>query len=219
MQRVLEPEVMDGEAQSTAYAQADFEEPDRAFVERFMNCYPKFDTGRMLDMGCGPAAISRYLCQALPGISVTGVDASEPMIRLGRDRIATDQLTARIDLVCGYLPGAIQSTDLFDAVISNSLLHHLPDPSVLWNEMSRLVKTGAPVLVVDLMRPQSTNDAAHVVAQYADGEPRILREDFYNSLLAAFTPEEVNQQLTDAGLSTLEVEVISDRHLAISGRL
>ena len=46
----------------------------------------------------------------------------------------------------------------------------------------------------------------------------MLKEDFYNSLLAAFTPAEVEDQLAAAGLS-LEIETISDRHLLVSGRL
>jgi hypothetical protein len=50
---------------------------------------------------------------------------------------------------------------------------------------------GAPVLVMDLMRPASPAAAEALVEQYAAGEPEVLRRDFYNSLLAAFEPGEV----------------------------
>ena len=46
-----------------------------------------------------------------------------------------------------------------------------------------------------------------------------LRRDFRNSLYAAFTPDEVRQQLGFAGLQGLQVGYVSDRHLAVSGRL
>jgi hypothetical protein len=55
-----------------------------------------------------------------------------------------------------------------------------------------------------------------MVGQYAAGEPEILKRDFYNSLLAAFTPQEVEAQLAGAGLN-LSVDVISDRHMVIHG--
>ncbi len=47
-------------------------------------------------------------------------------------------------------------------------------------------------------------------------EDPILREDFYNSLCAAFTIEEVREQLVTAGLD-LMVARVSDRHMLISG--
>jgi len=56
------------------------------------------------------------------------------------------------------------------------------------------------------------------VDTYSGDEPEILRTDFFNSLLAAFTPAEVEAQLAEAGLADLRVEATSDRHLMISGR-
>jgi hypothetical protein len=47
----------------------------------------------------------------------------------------------------------------------------------------------------------------------------VLRKDFRNSLFAAFEPREVVAQLRDAGLAGLDVGVVSDRHLAVLGRL
>jgi hypothetical protein len=51
------------------------------------------------------------------------------------------------------------------------------------------------------------------------GRQPMARRDFFNSLLAAFTPREIEAQLRQAGSSHLEVEVISDRHLIVYGRL
>jgi hypothetical protein len=70
---------------------------------------------------------------------------------------------------------------------------------------------------MDLMRPGSFEEAAWLVELYAKGEPPLLRNDFYNSLLAAFEPEEVKAQLKEAGLDHLAVTPVSDRHLVVSG--
>jgi hypothetical protein len=49
-------------------------------------------------------------------------------------------------------------------------------------------------------------------------EDPVLKEDFYNSLCAAFTVDEVRAQLRVAGLS-LHVEKVTDRHMRIKGHL
>jgi hypothetical protein len=69
------------------------------------------------------------------------------------------------------------------------------------------------------MRPPSVVWAESLVAVYAADAPEVLRKDFRNSLFAAFEPQEVVAQLEEAGLSGLEVGLVSDRHLAVMGRL
>ena len=72
---------------------------------------------------------------------------------------------------------------------------------------------------MDLARPDSDVDARALVDEYASGEPEVLREDFYNSLLAAYTVAEIREQLRHSGLGLLAVEMCSDRHWMVSGRL
>mgnify|MGYP002338722029 CR=1 FL=1 len=107
----------------------------------------------------------------------------------------------------------------FHAVVSNSLLHHLHWPACLWDAINRVAGEGTAVYIMDLQRPDSAEQAAKIVADYAADEPEQLRTDFYNSLLAAFTPEEVSAQLAAAGLEGLTVAAVSDRHLLVQGTL
>jgi 2-polyprenyl-3-methyl-5-hydroxy-6-metoxy-1,4-benzoquinol methylase len=104
-------------------------------------------------------------------------------------------------------------------ILSTSLLHHLPDPQALWKTVRRYSKLGTIVFVVDLRRPVTRAAAKKLTMRYSEGEPVVLRRDFFNSLRAAFTAAEVRQQLKVAGLSTLRVESISDRHLAVFGSI
>jgi hypothetical protein len=104
----------------------------------------------------------------------------------------------------------------YDAVITNSLLHHLTEPAVLWQTARGVAAPGAPVFVMDLRRPASTEDAARLVATYAADEHPILRDDFHASLCAAYTVDEVHAQLEHAGLP-LRVEALGDRHLLVWG--
>ena len=214
MNRVLEPEVMDLPAQALAYARAAFGDVNAGFVRDLRARFP--DLGpRVVDLGCGPADIPRRLSAAAPGVTVVGVDASSAMLVVARQAIAERPVA----LVGARLPDLPFPRATFDAVISNSLLHHLPDPGVFWREARRVARPGAALHVMDLYRPESVARARQIVeAAAGDAEP-ILKEDFFNSLLAAFTVEEVRAQLEAAGLSRLPCRVVSERHWLVSGPL
>ena len=71
---------------------------------------------------------------------------------------------------------------------------------------------------MDLLRPDTEGEARRLVDTYSADAPEILREDFYNSLLAAYTPWEVSEQLLAAGLDRLKIVIPSDRHWIVHGR-
>lgn len=215
MERVLEPELMDDELQSIAYARADFSSSNQFFVDGVINEFPR-PLRTAVDIGCGPGDVMIRLARALPDLHITAIDASAPMIALARGAVMTEGLSDRIELVQGYVPGVALNAHSFDAVLSKDLLHHVPDPSVLWKEIARLGRPGAVVYVMDLVRPPTPEEAHRIVACVAALEAPILREDFYNSLCAAFTVDELREQVAAAGLD-LEVRQASDRHALISG--
>jgi len=219
MDRILEPELMTDAAQALAYAQADFAQVNQGFVDRFRACFPKAVGGTMVDLGCGPADIPVRFARALPGFTITAVDGSEPMIALAHQAVKAARLEARVHPRCARLPMLALPLQSFDAVVSNSLLHHLPDPRLFWNELVRLGKPGATVLVMDLFRPESPERAREIVEQYAGNEPPVLKEDFFNSLCAAFTLREIRFQVRSRGLGALVCELASDRHWIVWGHL
>ena len=220
MQRIPEPELMDEFDQARAYAEADFDQPNAGFVETFARRFPQFDSGSILDLGCGPGDIVLRLAERLPGCSVHGLDGSGAMLQFAADRLfGQPRLQGRVQFVEGRLPRAQLPLTRYDAIVSNSLLHHLHDPGVLWRSIREAGAPGAAVLVMDLFRPASAGIAREIVEAYAGGEPEVLKRDFFNSLCAAFEPGEVRAQLESAGLGSLEVEIASERHLLVSGRL
>lgn len=220
MKRIPEPELMDELEQARAYANADFSEPNERFVGWFESEFPGLRNGAVLDLGCGPGDIVLRLAQRHPGLTVHGLDGSRAMLEFGAARLFDmHDLQARVQFVEGVLPGAQLPLAAYDAVVSNSLLHHLHDPLVLWRSVCELGAPGAAVLVMDLFRPASPEAARTIVATYAGGEPEVLRRDYYHSLCAAFEPEEVREQLRASGLGSLEVRTVSDRHLLVAGRL
>jgi len=218
MERVLEPELMDDPEQALAYARADFEEENQGFVDRFVEFYPEFKTGHVLDLGCGPADIPIRLTRKLPECRITGVDGSAPMVAIGLEAIRAASLADRITLRCERFQDTVLP-ERGDAVISNSLLHHVPNPLRFWYAVKKLARPGAVVLVMDLLRPESPEAAQAIVEKYSPGEPAILRRDFYNSLLASFTEDDVAAQLAEMNLTRLLIDIPDDRHWIVGGRL
>ena len=220
MQRIPEPELMDQPEQAKAYARADFSEPHNHFValfrERFAGSLPG---NRVLDLGCGPGDICRRFARAFPDCHIHAVDASESMLALARADTEAQALEGCIEYFLAYLPEQRLPAPAYDILISNSLLHHLNDPATLWRSVVQYGRPGSLVFVMDLLRPDSRAQAEQLLQTYAANEAEVLQKDFFNSLLAAYRPDEVRLQLKRQGLDQLRIEVVSDRHFIVSGQL
>jgi len=217
MHRQPEPELMDLEHEAQAYAAADFSGVNAAFVDRLLSLAWNFDAARCVELGSGPADITIRLARQRPAWHVDAVDAAEAMIALARVAIAQ----AGVQNVRLHHVDAKQTKLAagYDLIFCNSLLHHLPDPLPMWHEIRRLARPGTIVLVRDLIRPATYDLAEELVEQYAGRESETLRHEYYRSLLSAFTPAEIRDQLDEAGLSELEIRQASDRHVDVSGEL
>jgi 2-polyprenyl-3-methyl-5-hydroxy-6-metoxy-1,4-benzoquinol methylase len=227
MQRVCEPELMDAAAQAAAYAAADFSVGDRAVVERVVALLaeaPAQPPPSLIDLGCGPGNISFVLAEHLPAARVLGVDGAEAMLQIARLRLAgAPQRWPGLGFARALLtPAGLQPAPAgrFSAVVSNSLLHHLHGPQVLWTAVRQLAAPGALVFVRDLRRPASPAAVLALRDRYLSDAPPVLQHDYVASLHAAFTAVEVQQQLLAAGLADqLQVAERDDRYLEVWGRL
>ena len=220
MQRQPEPELMGAAEQAAAYAQADFSAPHQFLVDQISRLLPQLPaTARVLDLGCGPADVTVRFARAFPGWHIDGVDGAPAMLELGREQVAAAGFGARVRLYRAVLPGDPLPGSGYQVVLSNSLLHHLHRPQVLWQAVRAAVAPGAAVYVTDLRRPAHEDVLRQLVNAYSAPEPAVLRRDFEASLRAAFTVREVRAQLVLAGLPELAVTELTDRHLAVFGRL
>lgn len=223
MQRVCEPELMNAADQARAYAEADFSASDQALVERIEALFGADLGPLVVDLGCGPGTISFRLADRFPASVVLGIDGAPAMLAIAQQQLQQQRLPpGRVQFRAAVLPCPALEAELqgrCTAVVSNSLLHHLHDPQVLWRTVLRLATSGAALYVQDLRRPADEASVAALVAEQMAGAPAVLRHDFAASLRAAFTPAEVEEQLRCAGLAALQVQPVGGRHLEIQGRL
>lgn len=214
--RTPEPELMDDRNEVRAYREADFSEVNRELAQRIVALAGA--AGRAVDLGTGPASIPLELCRLAPDWRVVALDAGPRMLREGK-RLAR---AAGLERSMRFVRGDAATTGLaggsFDLVLSNSLLHHLPEPLGFWREVRRLVRRGGTMVIQDLFRPSSVSQAERLVKRHAADAPELLRELFYRSLLAAYRPGEIEEQLRLSGVRDLEVETVSDRHVLVCGR-
>ena len=211
---------MAGVEQARAYASADFSKPHSDIVRRFQQTFDSLPPqATVVDLGCGPADIPIRIANLYPGFRIDAVDGSKAMLDEAAKALEKAGLTDRVRLVQAVLPElSALPTDGYDIIVSNSLLHHLHDPQVLWKTVKALGKARTCVFISDLRRPGSEREARALVEKHAASEPEVLRHDFYRSLLAAFTPRELHAQIEQAGLN-LRIETPGDRHVVISGEI
>jgi ubiquinone/menaquinone biosynthesis C-methylase UbiE len=221
MQRITEPELMDDPQQALAYTQADFSAAHGARIQIFREAFPAAQlTGAVLDLGCGSGDVLLRFARAFPEAHFLGVDGSGPMLRLAQQALdAEPGLRDRVQLQYGIIPNCALPDERWRLVMSHSLLHQLHEPQGLWRTVARCAERGCAVFIADLRRPPSELDARALVQASSQHEPAILQRDFYNSLCAAFEPDEVRQQLAAAGLMQLRVQTHDPFHLSISGVL
>ncbi|HYD18142.1 MAG TPA: class I SAM-dependent methyltransferase [Patescibacteria group bacterium] len=216
MQRIPEPELMEDMAQAEAYDRADFSAAHGARVELFAARYAREVTGSVLDLGCGSGDILERFAKKYPRAQFVGVDGSFAMLELSRRRMMRANIAERMDFVEALIPAGDIPLEDYEVVMSHSLLHQLHQPEVLWRTISQVAPRHSFIFVADLRRPQSTAEAEAIVDRLSPNEPEVLRRDFYNSLCAAFTKEELQQQLNDAGL-LLRVEEVGEIHVLAFG--
>jgi len=211
---------MDRRDQAEAYAEADFSDANTLFVDLLADAAADEPGESALDLGCGPADIPIRLARRYPRLHIDAVDGAQAMLDLAGQAIDDlPDMRNRIRLICDLLPCAGLPSNGYDTLVSNSLLHHLSDPALMWETIIRYAKPGALVMVMDLARPDSAKAVEALVTLYAEDAPAVLQRDFRNSLFAAYRVDEVEAQLRAVGLSHLRVENVSDRHLAVSGRM
>lgn len=107
--------------------------------------------------------------------------------------------------------------DAFDVVMSNSIVHHIPEPFAVLKEIARVARPGGTIFLRDLMRPGDDAVVDHLVKTYAGDANANQQKMFEESLRAALTLEEVQVMVGRLGFDPKQVRQSSDRHWTWAG--
>lgn len=223
LKRSLEPEVMNSAAEAVDYDRMDHSTVNRQFVDDFLTGMaelpvPSGATTQVFDAGTGTAQIPIELIgRGFPAV-VTASDMADEMLTVASKNVESRRMQPSIKLVvrdCKQLP---EPDGCYDAVMSNSLVHHIPEPRSVLRELWRIVKPSGLFFIRDLCRPATAEAVESVVSRYARDANLHQQQMFLNSLHAALTVEEVRRILHELGISPDAVQMTSDRHWTIRCR-
>lgn len=217
--RILEPEVMDSNEEALAYDAMDHSEVNDRFVDDFHAFHGAARGGRYLDLGTGTARIPIALCRKDLSARMVAVDLAPSMLAVARRNVDEAGLGGRITLELADAKTLEAEYGGFEAVLSNSIVHHIPEPESVFATMVRLVSPGGTLFVRDLTRPSSRAELDRLVHKYAGGESDHARVLFSESLHASLTVEEVRAMLAPLGVPSDAVAMTSDRHWTLAWRM
>ena len=184
---------------------------NRVFASDFLVHF-KAD-GPILDVGTGTAQIPVELCRQHPPLHIVAIDASPAMLQLAQVNIDQAGLTGRIRVQLVDAKRLPFADGVFSAVVSNSIVHHIPEPRSVLAEMVR--GDGGWRLgffVRDLLRPEDDVTVRRLVDLHTAGATRQQRDLFEASLRAALTVDEVRGLVAEIGGDPTAVRQTTDRH-------
>jgi len=216
LKRTREPEVMDSPDEAAVYDAMDHDAVNRLFVQDLLAVG---DLGTdVLDLGTGTARVPIELCRENEDVRILAVDLAYSMLDVAKINIEIANVADRITLGLVDAKEMEYNDGLFSTVMSNSIVHHIPEPAIVLAQSVRVTKAGGLLFFRDLMRPESSDEIDRLVNEYAGEESDHGREMFYNSLHAALNLDEIRDLVRPHGFDDESVQATSDRHWTWVGR-
>ena len=213
MKRVPEPDLMEQKEQAYAYANADFSNSNGLFLEKLFEFCSITDETKILDVGCGDGEIPIKIYKKTKS-KITVLDGSSAMLDEFSKKMSANNIDD-IKIIQGRYEDTHLSEKNFDILISNSVLHHVKSPKKFWEKSFNLVRQQGQIVLMDLFRPSNEHELLTILEKYG-GSNQVLLNDFENSLRAAYTPYEVEGQLSSFPSISSSVKAISDRHFFVT---
>jgi ubiquinone/menaquinone biosynthesis C-methylase UbiE len=230
LNRILEAEVMDSPEEAADYDTMDHSAVNRIFVDDLLaamnskfriqnsepavtpHCTLRTPHVDILDLGTGTALIPIELCKRFADCRVMAADAAVNMLELARYNIEVNSFIERIQLAQVDAKRLPFGDQMFDAIMSNSIIHHIPEPVGVLREAVRVTKPGGLLFFRDLLRPENDEQLRLLVDTYAAGANHHQRRMFAESLHAALSLAEIRRLVASLGFTYDSVNQTSDRH-------
>jgi ubiquinone/menaquinone biosynthesis C-methylase UbiE len=221
--RILEPEVMDTVSEAVDYDRMDHREVNRVFVSDLLKelasmTPPQDQAWLIFDAGTGTAQIPLELMGRGINAAITASDLAEQMLIVARGNVEAAGLSGSIRLKLADCKRLTDPDASYHVVMSNSIVHHIPEPLSVLRELWRVLKPGGLLFVRDLLRPDDLATLNQLVRTYAGEANSHQQQMFRDSLHAALTVREVSDLLATIGIRTDAIRATSDRHWTVATR-
>ena len=231
MERIPEPELMEGKEQVISYDEADFSEEEFNLINQ-INHYllrKNISLGEkdlIVDLGCGPGNISEKLAKKWPNTEVVGIDGSKEMVlraEYNKKNSTNLKKLRNLRYICSDIKNIKSNNVLLkkriSLLVSNSLIHHITNLEDFFNTIRSLSSNITVNFHKDLKRPLDEKSAQELKIQCSIKYNEILTNDYYASLRASYTFKELKNFISDNDLSSLEVFEDGDKYLIVYGNV
>jgi ubiquinone/menaquinone biosynthesis C-methylase UbiE len=106
----------------------------------------------LIEVGCGVGAQSEILLRRFPNINISAIDLNEHQLASLEERIKKNK--SQFTRFKAKKMDATQmsfASKTFDGAFLCWILEHVPDPKKVLNEVKRVLKPGAPVVITEVM--------------------------------------------------------------------
>lgn len=152
---------------------------------------------KILDVGCGSGWLSEYFARL--GYDVTGIDISDELIEMARDRVARVpyDVDHETSLRCRFLTQDIETASLaekFDAVVCYDSLHHFEDERRVFRHLSAMLDVGGLLFILEGHKPSAGSATEDELTD-------VMRE--YGTLESPFSTDYLRALLDEHGLAVV----------------
>lgn len=110
--------------------------------------------GTYLDVGCGTGDMAVEILKRSPRSRVVGIDPSEGMLAVGREKVAEAGLRESISLHAGNVLDIEFDDDSFDGAITAFCIRNVTDRRRGLEEIRRVLRPGSRLVILELTEPQ-----------------------------------------------------------------
>jgi len=201
MDAFIEPELMTDEAQVSPMPGPTSPQVNQGFVDRFRVCSPRPRAGTMVDLGCGPGDIPCASPAPSPAFTIHGGGTARSPDRARGQAVKAAAVEARVaSALCPACPCCPLPLQSFRrrGVEQPGPPHARPAP-LLERAGAASASRGRVVPSWISSAPNRPSGAREIVEQVFGQRGAVLKEDFFNSLCAAFTLREIASRSARAG--------------------
>lgn len=151
--------------------------------------------GKYLDVGAGSGIVAAMIAEQNRNISITALELSPIMIKIGNEYIKKKELQSQIDFIDGNIENdkLLNKLGQFDLVYSTFSLHHWEDPQKAITNLMKYVKDNGFLIIYDLKRvwwlyciPKNTG--------------------FFTSIRAAYIPNEIKKIMNAVNITQYKIK-------------
>ena len=158
------------------------------------------DGGILLDAGTRAGLIALKIVWNNENLVAMGLDSSGPLVERARETAAAWELNERAVFQVGDARRMRFKSSYFDLVVSDCSLHRFDDAAEVLREIGRVLKPKGALLIRDYRRPSRLKMIGRI-QQHTERLGDSMRSHVETAFQAAYTPEEIQSAIQEAGLS------------------